>query len=89
MENVLASRYASAPMVDLWSTTGKIILERQLWIAVMEAQKELGLDISDQTLADYQAVVEQVDLASIRKTRRGHPPRRQSTDRRVLCPRRA
>ncbi len=67
MENVLASRYASAPMVDLWSTTGKIILERQLWIAVMEAQKELGLDISDQTLADYQAVVEQVDLASIRK----------------------
>jgi adenylosuccinate lyase len=54
-------------MVDLWSTTGKIILERQLWIAVMEAQKELGLDISDQTLADYQAVVEQVDLASIRK----------------------
>ena len=67
MENVLASRYASAPMVDLWSTTGKIMLERQLWIAVMVAQKELGLDISDQTLADYQAVVEQVDLASIRQ----------------------
>ncbi|MBT4302295.1 MAG: adenylosuccinate lyase [Actinobacteria bacterium] len=67
MENVLASRYASAPMVDLWSTTGKIMLERQLWIAVMAAQKEVGLDISDQTLADYQAVVEQVDLASIRK----------------------
>ena len=67
MENVLASRYASAPMVDLWSTTGKVMLERQLWIAVMVAQKELGLDISDQTLADYQAVVEQVDLASIRQ----------------------
>ena len=67
MENVLASRYASAPMVDLWSTTGKIMLERQLWIAVMAAQKEVGLDISDQTLADYQAVVEQVDLASIRQ----------------------
>jgi adenylosuccinate lyase len=33
----------------------------------MVAQKELGLDISDQTLADYQAVVEQVDLASIRQ----------------------
>jgi len=67
LENVLASRYASAPMVDLWSTTGKVMLERQLWIAVMVAQKELGLDISDQTLADYQAVVEQVDLASIRQ----------------------
>lgn len=67
MENVLASRYASAPMVDLWSTTGKVMLERQLWIAVMVAQKELGLDISDQTIADYQAVVEQVDLASIRQ----------------------
>ena len=43
------------------------MLERQLWIAVMVAQKELGLDISDQTIADYQAVVEQVDLASIRQ----------------------
>ena len=39
MENVLASRYASRPMVDLWSPEAKVVMERELWIAVMEAQR--------------------------------------------------
>ena len=41
--NVLADRYASAAMTSLWSPTGKIILEREFWIAVMKAQKDLGI----------------------------------------------
>ncbi|MEZ5433646.1 MAG: hypothetical protein R3F31_21275 [Verrucomicrobiales bacterium] len=43
--NILAERYASPAMRDIWSPTGRIRLERQLWIAVMKAQQELGLDI--------------------------------------------
>ena len=45
MENVLASRYASQQMVDIWSTESRIILERELWVAVLKAQKELGIEI--------------------------------------------
>ncbi len=40
--NVLAERYASKDMKDIWSGEGRIVMERELWIAVMKAQKELG-----------------------------------------------
>ena len=43
--NVLAERYASAAMKSIWSAEGRIILEREFWIAVMKAQRDLGLDI--------------------------------------------
>ncbi len=70
MENVLASRYASRPMVDLWTMEAKVVMERELWIAVMEAQRQLGVDIPDGVIEDYRAVVDQVDLASIRERER-------------------
>jgi len=70
MENVLASRYASRSMVDLWSPEAKVVMERELWIAVMEAQRELGVEIPDGVVADHRAVVDQVDLDSIRERER-------------------
>ena len=70
MENVLASRYASRPMVDLWSPEAKVVMERELWIAVMEAQRELGVEIPDGVVADHRAVVDQVALDSIRQRER-------------------
>jgi adenylosuccinate lyase len=63
--NVLAARYASDPMVAIWSPEGKVVLERQLWIGVLRAQAELGVEVPDGALNAYEAVVEQVDLASI------------------------
>jgi adenylosuccinate lyase len=54
-------------MSDIWSQTNKIILERKLWVAVMKAQQELGLNISAGNIADYEKVIEKVDLDSIRK----------------------
>ena len=63
--NVLAARYASASMVDVWSPEAKIVLERELWLAVAAAQIDLGLDIPAAALADYRRVIDQVDLASI------------------------
>ena len=65
--DVLASRYASSQMSDIWSQTNKIILERKLWVAVMKAQQELGLNIPAANIADYEKVIEKVDLESIRK----------------------
>ncbi|WPF65788.1 MULTISPECIES: adenylosuccinate lyase [unclassified Corynebacterium] len=63
--NVLASRYASPEMTLLWSPEHKIILERQLWIAVMRAQRDLGVDIPAEAIDAYEAVIDQVDLESI------------------------
>jgi len=65
IENVLATRYASAPMTEIWSRRGKVVLERQLWIAVLRAQHDLGITVPDGVIDAYQAVVDQVDLDSI------------------------
>ena len=63
--NILAERYASPAMRDIWSPTGRIRLERQLWIAVMKAQQELGLDIPSEAIAAYESVVDQIDTDAI------------------------
>jgi adenylosuccinate lyase len=63
--NVLAGRYASPALTALWSPERKVTLERELWIAVLAAQAELGVDVPDGVLDDYRAVVDHVDLASI------------------------
>jgi len=65
LPDVLASRYASQPMVELWSPEQKVRLERELWVAVMQAQRDLGVDIPAEAIDDYRAVVDSVDLASI------------------------
>ncbi|MDT4949571.1 MAG: adenylosuccinate lyase [Pseudonocardiales bacterium] len=67
--NVLAGRYASTDMARLWSPAHKVLLERQLWLAVLRAQTELGVDVPDGAIDAYQAVVDRgtgaVDLESI------------------------
>ena len=63
--NVLSARYASAAMNEIWSPEAKIAMERQLWIAVMRAQADLGLPVPADAIADYEAVIERIDTASI------------------------
>jgi len=63
--NVLAARYASGAMVDIWSPEAKIRMERQLWIAVMRAQLEFGVDIQQDAIDRYVSVLDQIDLVSI------------------------
>ena len=63
--NVLATRYASAEIARIWSPEHKIVLERRLWIAVLRAQRDLGVETPDGVIEAYEAVVDQVDLASI------------------------
>jgi adenylosuccinate lyase len=63
--NVLAARYASVEMATLWSPEHKVVLERQLWIAVLRAQRDLGVDVPDGVIEAYEEVIDQVDLASI------------------------
>jgi adenylosuccinate lyase len=68
--NVLAQRYASAAMSEIWSQHGRIALERDFWIAVMKAQRDLGVPIPADAIRDYERVKGSIDLASIIKRER-------------------
>jgi adenylosuccinate lyase len=63
--NVLASRYASASMRDIWSAESKIVAERRLWLAVLSAQRDLGVEVPDGVIEAYERVLEDVDLDAI------------------------
>lgn len=63
--NVLAERYATASIRDIWSPEGKVRLERELWVAVMKGQRDLGLDIPAEAIEAYEAVIDQIDVDSI------------------------
>ncbi|MGC6427296.1 MAG: adenylosuccinate lyase [Akkermansiaceae bacterium] len=65
IQNVLAERYASPPILKIWSAEGRIVLEREFWIAVMKAQRDLGLDIPNEAIEAYERVVDQVNLPAI------------------------
>jgi adenylosuccinate lyase len=63
--NILAARYASPAMVAIWSPRHKVVLERQLWLAVLKAQRDLGVAVPDGVVEAYEKVVDEVDLGSI------------------------
>jgi len=69
-ENVLARRYATPDMTDIFSERGKILSERELWIAVMKAQHDAGVDISSETIAKYEAAKENIDVERIEQRER-------------------
>lgn len=68
--NVLAERYASPAMQEIWSQHGRILLERDFWIAVMKAQRELGVPIPLDAIKAYERVRDRVDLEAIARRER-------------------
>ncbi|MDP6863498.1 MAG: adenylosuccinate lyase [Acidimicrobiales bacterium] len=68
--NVLANRYASPEMAEIWSAENKVVLERELWVAVLAAQKDLGIEIDDAVVNAYRSVMTDVDLESIDRRER-------------------
>ncbi|MEJ3743369.1 adenylosuccinate lyase [Actinomycetes bacterium KLBMP 9797] len=63
--NVLAARYASPELAALWAPEEKVRLERRLWLAVLRAQRDLGVPVPDGVVEAYERVLDQVDLGSI------------------------
>jgi adenylosuccinate lyase len=64
-ENPLAARYASADMTRLWSDNHRYRLWRQTWLALAEAEAELGLPITPAQLAEMRAALGQpIDFAA-------------------------
>lgn len=70
LPNVLAQRYATAEIRELWSPEGRVRLERDLWIAVLKAQHELGLEVPAEAIAAYERVRDQIDLQAIQDRER-------------------
>ena len=57
IKNVLAQRYASHIICDIWSEEGRVKLEREFWVAVLKAQAELGLPIEPQSIEAYEKCI--------------------------------
>ena len=62
-DNPLAARYASAEMTRLWSDNHRYRLWRQVWLALAEAEAELGLPITPAQLAAMRAAIDTIDFA--------------------------
>jgi len=62
-DNPLVSRYASQEMSRVFSPRFKHGTWRRLWIALAEAEQELGVEISDQQLAELRDHVDDIDFA--------------------------
>ena len=60
-ENPLLTRYASDAMAEIWSARTKHGLWRRLWLALAEAQAELGLDIPAAGLEQMRASLDLTD----------------------------
>lgn len=65
-ENPLITRYAGPEMAALWSSDRKFSTWRRLWIALAEAQKELGLPISVEQIDELKAHVHDIDFNAAR-----------------------
>lgn len=61
--NPLAARYASAEMADIWSDGHRYGWWRRMWLALAEAEAELGLPISPAQLDEMRAHLDTVDFA--------------------------
>ena len=61
-ENPLIKRYASKPMAELWSEQRKHSTWRRLWVALAEAERELGIEISESQISDLKSAIDDIDF---------------------------
>ena len=61
-DNPLITRYASLAMSQLWSPQRKFSTWRRLWLALAEAEAELGLPITQEQLAELRAHLDDIDF---------------------------
>jgi adenylosuccinate lyase len=66
-ENPLIKRYASKGMAELWSEQRRHSTWRRLWVALAEAERELGIDISEAQIAELRSAVDDIDFTAAAK----------------------
>jgi adenylosuccinate lyase len=60
-ENPLIERYSSKEVLKIFSADNKFQTWRKLWVALAEAEKELGLNISQEQIDELKAKIEDID----------------------------
>ena len=55
--NPLCTRYASREMQEIFSDDSKFSTWRKLWIALAESEQELGIEITDEQIAEMKAKI--------------------------------
>ncbi len=63
----LVTRYASSAMLGLWTAAHRARVWRELWLALAEAQRELGLSIPEQAITEMRGALDAADLGEIRR----------------------
>jgi len=66
-QNPLITRYASPEMSQLWSPQKKFSTWRRLWVSLAEAERELGIDITQQQIDQMRAAVDDIDFDNARR----------------------
>jgi adenylosuccinate lyase len=61
----LSERYASEAMLELWSPRTRYGLWRRLWLALAEAEKELGVPIPDTAIEQMRASLDRIDFDAV------------------------
>ena len=69
-QNPLIERYASSEMSYIFSHHNRLVAQRSLWIALAEAEKELGLPITDEQIGELKAYREEINYEEIVKQER-------------------
>jgi len=64
-QNPLITRYSSPEMAEVFGPRHRARIWRELWIALAEAERELGLDISQAAIDSMQAHIDEIDLDRI------------------------
>lgn len=61
-------------MCAIWAPEAKVVAERRLWLAVLRAQRDLGVDFGgdnpDDVIAAYESVIDEVHLDAIAERER-------------------
>jgi len=66
----LVERFATKEMSRLWGAQKKFSTWRRCWVALAEAEQELGLPIADEQIAELRAHVDNIDFAAAEKFER-------------------
>ena len=66
-QNPLVGRYASPRMAELFSSQTRYKTWRELWIALAEAECELGISITNKQINELKKHVNNIDFNEVRK----------------------
>lgn len=69
-ENPLITRYASRQMAGIWGDQNRYSTWRKLWIALAEAQQELGLEIATEQIEEMKQKVDTIDFETANRYER-------------------